>query len=73
MLPELASERDEAVLGREPGQAPRDGGGGVHAGGDRHVQGWRHDPQGPVAGLPLVLPPAPRPLTQTQAQVAYTR
>ena len=63
LLPELAGERDEAVLGREPGQAARDGGGRVHAGGDRHVQGRRHDPDGPDAGLLLLLPPVPRPLT----------
>ena len=63
LLPELAGERDEAVLGREPGQAARDGGGRVHAGGDRHVQGRRHDPDGPDAGLLLLPPPVPRPLT----------
>ena len=43
------------MLGHKPGQASRDGGGGVPGGGDRHVEWRRREPQGPNAGLPLVL------------------
>ena len=63
MLPKRSGERDEAVLGREPRQAARDGRGGVHDGGDRHVQGRRHDPRGPFAGMLHLLPSVPRTLT----------
>lgn len=46
MLPELAGEHHETVLGRESGEAAGDGRGGEVARVDRHEPRRRHDPGG---------------------------
>jgi hypothetical protein len=56
LLSKLFSKCDEALLGCEPRQAAWDGWSGVHVGGNRHVQGWRHDPCRSVTRMPCMLP-----------------
>lgn len=54
MLPKLPSKCNEAMLGRQPWQATRDGRGSFHVRGNWHIERWGYDPRWSASGLSLL-------------------